>query len=282
MELFRTGLLVHDDIMDRDTLRRGMPTIHASYSTELEREGVAESGRIGEALGICAGDACYFEAFAQLARALAGNPRGGEIQAFCAEILSEVVVAQMADVRWGASGGEPSEEDILAMYRCKTARYSFSLPLAAGALSAAADAGAALAGPLTALGERLGILFQLRDDELGLFGDESATGKLPRLGPPRGQEDPLPRPPSRGRFSIRAARSPRALRRRVRGQGRRPRLYSPTFRGSRRRTLDRRALPPHRGGGPDDTGLATPASASDEGRAREPHRLRDPPGAIAG
>lgn len=193
MELFQTGLLVHDDIMDRDTLRRGMPTIHASYSTELEREGVAESGRIGEALGICAGDACYFEAFALLARALAGNPRGGEIQALCAEILSEVVVAQMADVRWGASGDEPSEDEILAMYRCKTARYSFSLPLAAGALWAAGTGtsvgeetagGAAgpghaadLASSLMALGERLGILFQLRDDELGLFGDESATGK---------------------------------------------------------------------------------------------------------
>jgi geranylgeranyl diphosphate synthase type I len=174
MELFQTGLLVHDDIMDRDTVRRGLPSIHASYSIELKEAGIAESGHAGEALGICAGDACYFEAFAALSRALAGKPRGGEIQALCAEILSEVVVAQMADVRWGASKAEPSESDILAMYTCKTARYSFSLPLVAGALAAGADG---LAGPLTKLGEGLGLLFQLRDDELGIFGREASTGK---------------------------------------------------------------------------------------------------------
>ena len=174
MELFQTGLLVHDDIMDRDTLRRGGPTIHASYASELRDAGIEESGRFGEALGICAGDACYFEAFAALAPTLAGKPRASEILAVCAEFLSEVVVAQMADVRWGASETEASEADILAMYRFKTARYSFSLPLAVGALSAGSDA---LAPPLIELGELLGTLFQLRDDELGLFGDMASTGK---------------------------------------------------------------------------------------------------------
>ena len=174
MELFQTGLLVHDDIMDRDTLRRGGPTIHARYASELRDAGIEESGRFGEALGICAGDACYFEAFAALAPTLAGKPRASEILAVCAEFLSEVVVAQMADVRWGASETEASEADILAMYRFKTARYSFSLPLAVGALSAGSDA---LAPPLIELGELLGTLFQLRDDELGLFGDMASTGK---------------------------------------------------------------------------------------------------------
>ncbi len=174
MELFQTGLLVHDDIMDRDTLRRGGPTIHASYASELRDAGIEESGRFGEALGICAGDACYFEAFAALAPTLAGKPRASEILAVCAEFLSEVVVAQMADVRWGASETEASEADILAMYRFKTARYSFSLPLAVGVLSAGSDA---LAPPLIELGELLGTLFQLRDDELGLFGDMASTGK---------------------------------------------------------------------------------------------------------
>jgi len=200
MELFQAGLLAHDDIMDRDETRRGAPTIHARYATEAEARSAkalacetgaaprmaADASHVGESLAICLGDLCYFEAYAELARALSGNPREGEILALCSAILSEVAVAQMDDVRWGASEAEPSEEDILAMYRSKTARYTFSLPLAVGALAASsreasggvANGGAAdLAGPLTELGERLGILFQIRDDELGLFGDEASTGK---------------------------------------------------------------------------------------------------------
>jgi geranylgeranyl diphosphate synthase, type I len=182
MELFQAGLLAHDDIMDRDETRRGAPTLHARYAAEaaaLERgtgaaRGPAESLHLGEALATCLGDLCYFEAFAELARALAGRARAGEIQALCAASLSEVAVAQMADVRWGSGEAEVSEEEILAMYRCKTARYSFSLPLAVGALCAGSGE---LAGRLSSLGEALGILFQVRDDELGLFGDEAATGK---------------------------------------------------------------------------------------------------------
>jgi geranylgeranyl diphosphate synthase type I len=66
------------------------------------------------------------------------------------------------------------ERDILAMYRLKTARYSFALPLAVGALAAGSERSAEL---LSEYGESVGIVFQLRDDELGLFGEAGATGK---------------------------------------------------------------------------------------------------------
>ena len=186
MELFQAGLLAHDDIMDRDETRRGAPTIHARYATEALAAGSLDSLHIGESLGICLGDLCYFEAFAELSRAVGGRPRAGEMQALCAERLAEVAVAQMDDVRWGASKAEPSEDGILAMYRSKTAHYSFSLPLAIGALFAdsgqppSADWPAhanGLAQKLTEFGEHLGILFQIRDDELGLFGNPDQTGK---------------------------------------------------------------------------------------------------------
>jgi geranylgeranyl diphosphate synthase, type I len=174
MELFQAGLLAHDDIMDRDETRRGAPTVHARYAEEASGAGAPDALHVGEALGICLGDLCYFEAFAALAGALEGHPLGGRILALCSGVLSEVALAQMADVRWGAMKADVPEAEILALYRCKTARYSFSLPLAAGALYAGAEA---LVAPVTELGERLGILFQIRDDELGLFGETSATGK---------------------------------------------------------------------------------------------------------
>jgi geranylgeranyl diphosphate synthase type I len=182
MELFQAGLLVHDDIMDRDELRRGAPTIHARYAAELRERGIDEAPHVGEALGICLGDICYFEAYAALARALEGAFRAdparagaaGRIFALCSSVLSEVAVAQMTDVSWGSGREEVPEEEILAMYRGKTAHYSFSLPLCVGALCAG---GPDLVGPFMALGERLGVLFQIRDDELGLFGQAEAIGK---------------------------------------------------------------------------------------------------------
>jgi geranylgeranyl diphosphate synthase type I len=190
MELFQAGLLAHDDIMDRDELRRGAPTVHARYAKEARERmaggpaAAAEALHVGESLAICLGDFCYFEAFAVLSRALAGNGRQGEIVELCGSGLCEVAVAQMTDVAWGAGKAEIPEGEILSMYRGKTAHYSFSLPLAVGALAAAGAPGmaaasgeAAVVRPLYELGEKLGILFQIRDDELGLFGASESIGK---------------------------------------------------------------------------------------------------------
>ena len=67
MELFQSGLLVHDDIMDRDATRRGQPTIHRQYAGEAERRGVRDPEHLGQSLGICAGDAAFFLGFEVLA-----------------------------------------------------------------------------------------------------------------------------------------------------------------------------------------------------------------------
>jgi geranylgeranyl diphosphate synthase, type I len=209
MELFQAGLLAHDDIMDRDELRRGAPTIHARYAAEARARaadpqasdawsidagagplracddiGPDEARHVGESLAICLGDLCYFQAFGALSRALAGNARYGEIIGLCSAGLGEVAVAQMTDVSWGAGSAEVPEEAILAMYCGKTAHYSFSMPLAVGALAAVGTGGrgtdaADVVDPLYELGERLGMLFQIRDDELGLFGVPASIGKAP-------------------------------------------------------------------------------------------------------
>ncbi len=175
MELFQSGLLVHDDIMDGDLLRRGKPSIFQQYAQQAAREGHADPPRVGEALGICAGDVAYFLAFELLARMEAPPPVIAEVLGLCARELTAVGVAQMQDVVWGASRRDVSDEDILKMYTFKTGRYSFCLPLKTGGLFA--GAGQRLLGLLESLGESLGLLFQIRDDELGVFGDEQELGK---------------------------------------------------------------------------------------------------------
>ena len=175
MELFHSGLLVHDDIMDRDLVRRGQPSLFQQYTALAAGERQADPEHVGQALGICAGDVACFMAFELLARARAPARTLCSILELCARELSAVGIAQMQDVAWGATRAGVEVDDILSMYIHKTGRYSFSLPLLAGARIAGAPD--ELQGTLAALGESVGVLFQIRDDELGLFGDERELGK---------------------------------------------------------------------------------------------------------
>jgi geranylgeranyl diphosphate synthase type I len=175
MELFQSGLLVHDDIMDRDNLRRGMPSIFQQYAEAAARERFADPQRTGEALGICAGDVAYFLAFELLSRMSAEPMVLRDVLALCAGELTAVGIAQMQDVSWGGSNRGVEDDEVLRMYTWKTGRYSFSLPLMVGALIGGAPADAC--GELERLGECLGLLFQIHDDELGLFGSEQELGK---------------------------------------------------------------------------------------------------------
>jgi geranylgeranyl diphosphate synthase, type I len=171
MELAQAGFLVHDDIMDRDRMRRGMPSVYWQYAEEAARSGLSEPRRSGESLGTCAGDFSFFLAFDLMAAA--GAPPS--LLALCAREFAAVALAQMEDIWYGSSGGVPSEKAILSLYARKTGRYSCALPLMAGAALAGADDAGLEA--LSRLGEAMGVLFQIRDDELGVFGDESDLGK---------------------------------------------------------------------------------------------------------
>jgi geranylgeranyl diphosphate synthase type I len=175
MELFQSGLLVHDDIMDRDPVRRGKPSLYQQYADVAARDGHADALHAGHALGICAGDVAYFMAFELLAAAKTDSGVLARLLTLCARELSAVGIAQMQDVAWSGGALIVDVADILRMYTYKTGRYSFSLPLLAGALLAGAPA--EQRARLETFGESVGLLFQIRDDELGLFGDEGELGK---------------------------------------------------------------------------------------------------------
>ena len=186
MELFQSGLLVHDDIMDRDRTRRGAPTLHVGYEADLARGLYGDPAHNGSSLGICAGDLAYFSAFHVLAGLEVPADVARQVCQTAARELALVGVAQMQDVANGAVRHEsinpfreatasPDEQAILLLYRYKTGRYTFSLPLSIGATLAGADL--QTKASLEEAGEALGILFQLKDDELGLFADEDELGK---------------------------------------------------------------------------------------------------------
>lgn len=180
MEFLQAGLLIHDDIMDRDTLRRGNTTVHTQYEQDAKAAQADDPAHHGVSLGVCAGDVAFFLGFHVLA-ALPVPPelqeRARRVAARSAEELCWVGVAQMQDVRNGAGGvgSDPDPAQILRVYRYKTGRYTFSLPLVIGAMLA--DAGPVHLEALDQAGENLGVVFQLKDDELGIFGDAAKSGK---------------------------------------------------------------------------------------------------------
>lgn len=171
MELLQSAFLIHDDIMDRDTLRRGSPSLFWQYRSAGADKPLDDPLHYGESMGICAGDVALFLAFRLLTRP-AVLPA---VAAYSAREVTAVGLAQMQDVHFGAWPEIPGEEEILTLYRWKTGRYSFSLPLACGAMLAGASGDQI--SRLEAVGENMGIAFQMRDDELGLFGDEKTLGK---------------------------------------------------------------------------------------------------------
>jgi geranylgeranyl diphosphate synthase type I len=175
MELLQSLLLIHDDIMDQDDRRRGHPSMHAQYVQAAAKAGIAQAVRTGESMAICAGDACAFLAMELLAEIEAPPAALAKLMSLVSHELTVVVFAQMGDVWNGAAAGDPGFDEILKLYRYKTGRYTFSLPLMAGARLA--GAGEAAVDGLSGLGELMGILFQIRDDDIGLFADAAQTGK---------------------------------------------------------------------------------------------------------
>lgn len=162
LELFHAAFLIQDDVMDQDEIRHGKPTIYMQYKN------TGLSAREGESLAMnVAGLAisCGYDVFSQ-------NRDAAKILGFVSQELAPVMIAQMHDI---VPGDNLTVEDILRTYRFKTARYTFSLPLSAGARLA--ETPLETAHQLEKLGEHIGLLFQIRDDELGASGDEEKTGK---------------------------------------------------------------------------------------------------------
>lgn len=165
IELLQTYLLIHDDWMDDDDLRRGGPSVHAMLR---ERFG---SRHHGDAGGILAGD--YASALAQEALLEVDVPPDRLVVAAreLARMQTDVTCGQLLDLR--ASASTPAAVEVV--HALKTASYTTRGPIALGA--ALAGASSERRDALARFAEPLGVAFQLRDDLLGTFGDPSATGK---------------------------------------------------------------------------------------------------------
>jgi geranylgeranyl diphosphate synthase, type I len=175
LELVQSFLLVHDDVMDQDPIRRGGPAVHEQFRQEMADAGGRDPVHYGNSQAISVGDVAMLIAVNVLSSVeLEPLLRIRLVELLTREIAT-VGIAQMADVRHGHARDEPTEAEITTVYRYKTGRYTFSLPLMLGAIVGGAPE--ETIAQLSELGEELGVVFQMRDDEIGLFADKETTGK---------------------------------------------------------------------------------------------------------
>lgn len=156
VELFHNFTLIHDDIMDKAPLRRGKPTVHEKWDTNI---------------GILSGDVLFVEAYKYLAK------HDTDVLPKLIEVFSktavEVCEGQQMDMDF-ETRDDISIEAYIEMIRLKTSVLLGAALKMGGIVAKASDEDLDL---LYKFGMNVGIAFQLQDDYLDLFADPEKFGK---------------------------------------------------------------------------------------------------------
>ena len=153
IEFIHTATLLHDDVVDESSLRRGRKTANAEF---------------GNAASVLVGDFLYSRAFQMIVDA--GSLRIMKVLADATNVIAEGEVLQLLNVH----DADTAEEQYLQVIRYKTAKL-FEAATQVGAILGEATPEAERA--LAEYGMHLGTAFQLIDDVLDYSGDLSETGK---------------------------------------------------------------------------------------------------------
>jgi len=158
------AILMHDDFMDRDDLRRGGLSTHAFF-----REQMGGDEHVGDVIAVNVGDAMLCLGFELVVGT--GNTDAAQV---LMRGIANTAFGQAYDISLEAFGNW-TEEDVLDLHRAKTAIYTYENPLFVGAHLAGLPKPAFEV--LREYSRDGGVAFQLQDDILGVFGDPGKTGK---------------------------------------------------------------------------------------------------------
>ncbi|MDB5181727.1 MAG: Geranylgeranyl pyrophosphate synthase [Candidatus Saccharibacteria bacterium] len=170
LEVSQNSLVILDDVMDESVTRRGGPTAQEMFKAFI---GTGNPG-IGNHLATNAGVILGYAAEEMVLEIPCDSSRKVRLLQIYNRNMKITGYGQGRDLV-SDSNGLPTEEDVYQTIGLKTGPYTFMNPLQTGAcLAGASDDTIAHLGDF---GWHAGVAFQLRDDYLGVFGEEAAMGK---------------------------------------------------------------------------------------------------------
>jgi geranylgeranyl diphosphate synthase type I len=186
LEAYHTWTLVHDDILDRDELRRGGMSVHTQFKNialEEMKFSLEEAIHYGISMGILAGDIQHGWAIALMCKTI---ERGVEpeliieiIRELEEEVLPSLLEGETLDIQYTHLPIKTLKEaKILRMLWKKTGvlyRFAGSVGARIGISQTGGDP--ELVKAISGFTSRCGLAFQMIDDILGLTGDEKVLGK---------------------------------------------------------------------------------------------------------
>jgi len=171
-ELMQSFLLIHDDIIDDDDLRRGGPTFHRIYAEKYKD--YDNPKKFGESMAIIAGDLLAAFGNEIISKSDFDEEKKLKLLQKFNKVVKLTGYGEIIDILSGLRT-DMTEEEISKMQRLKTAIYTIEGPLHMGAI--AAGVSDEQLKTLTDYAIPLGQAFQIRDDILGMFGSEEKLGK---------------------------------------------------------------------------------------------------------
>ena len=186
LELFQTSILIHDDIIDKADKRRGLDTIPIKYQKIYEdpiKKGDNFEGKrkdIGNSMALCLGDLGFYLALQIIVKNYRNNENLDRVLEYYNDVAIKTCEGEMVDVIlpfYEEFYGEDNdlESHVMEIYKLKTAWYSVVGPYVLGAILGGLDSNKVhiLEDALI----NLGVAFQIKDDLLGIYGDEKHIGK---------------------------------------------------------------------------------------------------------
>lgn len=155
-ELFHTFGLIHDDIIDNSDSRRGYPTVHTKYD-------IPTAIMVGD-ISLMLTDELFFEGLSSIEL---NHDQKSKIMAAYNSFKQETFIGEYLDY--------VKIDDYMKVAVLKTAFYSFVRPVEIGLLMAQVDN--TVIQKWKIILEKLGLLFQIKDDYIGTFADEKKIGK---------------------------------------------------------------------------------------------------------
>ena len=159
VEMVHNFTLVHDDIMDNDEMRHGVPTVHKKF---------------GMPVAILAGDVLFSKAFQTISSSKLSGNATVQLISQLAKGCVDVCEGQLLDIKMAEEKRIPSQSEYIKMIGKKTAAL-FDVSCSMGAICATNKTKDIK--NLSSFGKNLGIAFQITDDLIGVMGDPKITKK---------------------------------------------------------------------------------------------------------